>query len=873
MRKSFMITASVILAFMVILLVLPFAFSGKINTIVKQEANKKLNAVFNYESLHLNLFRNFPNATVEINDVSIKGIDRFKNDTLLTAKSFRVVINLMSLFGNKGYEVSKIALDQPIVHAVIDQNGLVNWDIVKSDTTKQTTSSPFHIRLKNVSVKSAVIYYIDYQAHQQMVLNDFSGSLSGDFTSDLSNLKTQCHVEHLYFDDNKVRLLSNAKADLKATIEANFQKEIYSLKNNELKINDVALQFDGWVAVLKEGYRMNLKLVTPLISFKSLLSLIPSFYTADYKSLQADGKVSLTGSLNGLYSQDSIPSFRFSVSLSNGRMQYAQLKQPVTDINLQLIAEDKGNKLSQATIAVPRFHFVIGHNPFDFTGFFSDLQGNTNFKMTLAGLLDLSNVRQFYPPAQGISLSGTISANLAASGTMAAVKGDRYNAIQASGSLQVNQLTYQSNSSKKLSIPKAVLTFNQNSATLSQLSLLYGKSDLNANGKVDNILPYVMSGQTIQGALKLSSNYLDLNEWMGASSSKTTSAATAFQVPKNIDFDLISSLKQVFLNTFDFRNVLGEVSIKDGILTLNHLQTDFLGGQVSMNGNYNTAIDPTKPSVDFTLQVQDANFFKTYQTLDIAKKLAPIFSHIQGSYHLNMSMKTDLDRQLNVIYKTFNAQGLLTSHNISVGEIPALDALSNALKTQDLKKLNVKDISIPFTITDGLVRTPPFDLKVAGYALTLGGTTGLDQSIQYQGKISLPSHLSSPLGVPISNLPFQLYGTFSQPKVKLDMNALGKEMVSGAVTKAINAIAPSGVVKQADMEQRINQIRADAKAKSDALLQEAQNRANQLISQAKNPFAKMAAQKVADKIMNSARKQAEDVLSKAESEVQKLQNQ
>jgi len=873
MRKTWIITASVIAGFLVILLVLPFAFSGKLNTMVKQEANKRLNAVFNYESLHLNLFRNFPNATVELNDVSIKGIGFFQNDTLVEAKSFQVVINLMSLFGGNGYEVSKIALIQPVIHAVIAPNGQVNWDIVKPDTTKQPSAAAFHVRLKNVSVQSANIVYVDNQAHQLLVMNDFSGTLSGDFTADLSNIKTKCHVEHLYFDNNNVRLLSNVKANLHATIAANFQNETYTLKSNELKINDITLCFDGWFAMLKDGYRMNLNLVTPTVSFKSLLSLIPPLYSADYKSMKADGKVAMSGFINGVYDQNQFPSFRFSLSLIDGWLQYPELKQSVTGINLQLIAENKGNKLSQATISVPHFHLLIGNNPLDFTGFFSNLQGNTFFKLTLAGLLDLTNVHQFYPLEQGTTLSGKVSANLAAFGTMAAVKGNQYNNIQASGSVEVNQFMYQSKTSKKLSIPKAVLTFTQNSATLSQLSMLWGKSDLNANGKVDNVLPYIMSGQTIQGTLNISSNYLDLTEWMGTSSPQTSSAATAYVIPKNIDFVLNSTMKQVILNKFDFRNMIGQLSVKNGILTLNHLQTDFLDGHVLMNGNYNTAKDPTKPSVDFSLQVQNAHFLKTYQTLDMAKKLAPIFSHVQGSYDLNMSMKTDLDNQLNVLYKTFNAQGLLTSHNLSVGEIPILDALSSALKTQDLKQLTIKDIKIPFTVTNGMVRTPPFDVKAAGYSLTLGGTTGLDQSIQYQGKVSLPSNLSSPLGVHISNLPFQLYGTFSQPRVKLDMNALGKEVVSGAVTKAINAIAPSTGIHQADMEQRINQIRTDAKAKSDAILQEAQNRANQLVSQTKNPIARMAAQKVADEIIKTARKQAADVLSKAESDVQKLQNQ
>ena len=44
MKKAFKITGIAIVAIIVLLMVLPMAFKGKIETIVKQEGNKLLNA-------------------------------------------------------------------------------------------------------------------------------------------------------------------------------------------------------------------------------------------------------------------------------------------------------------------------------------------------------------------------------------------------------------------------------------------------------------------------------------------------------------------------------------------------------------------------------------------------------------------------------------------------------------------------------------------------------------------------------------------------------------------------------------------------------------------------------------------------------------
>ena len=48
-------------------------------------------------------------------------------------------------------------------------------------------------------------------------------------------------------------------------------------------------------------------------------------------------------------------------------------------------------------------------------------------------------------------------------------------------------------------------------------------------------------------------------------------------------------------------------------------------------------------------------------------------------------------------------------------------------------------MTLDFTIKDGRVETKPFDIKMGDYNLNLSGSTGLDQTIDYSGKIKLPA--------------------------------------------------------------------------------------------------------------------------------------
>ena len=102
MKKILKITGITIAVILLVMLVLPFAFKGKILEVAKTELNKNLNAKVDFDRLSLNFFRSFPNATASLSNFSVVGIEEFEGDTLLHVDNFSATINLKSLFGNSG---------------------------------------------------------------------------------------------------------------------------------------------------------------------------------------------------------------------------------------------------------------------------------------------------------------------------------------------------------------------------------------------------------------------------------------------------------------------------------------------------------------------------------------------------------------------------------------------------------------------------------------------------------------------------------------------------------------------------------------------------------------------------------------------------
>lgn len=61
-KKTLKIAGITLGVILLLLLILPFAFQGKLAKLVKEEGNKMLNAQFDFRTLNISLLRNFPSA-------------------------------------------------------------------------------------------------------------------------------------------------------------------------------------------------------------------------------------------------------------------------------------------------------------------------------------------------------------------------------------------------------------------------------------------------------------------------------------------------------------------------------------------------------------------------------------------------------------------------------------------------------------------------------------------------------------------------------------------------------------------------------------------------------------------------------------------
>lgn len=890
MKRFLKITATVVAVVLVVAIVTPLLLRGKIGDIVKREANAMLAARLDFEKLDISLLRNFPNASLNLKGLTLVGTDRFEGDTIVAARRITVVVNLMSLVGDEGFEVRKIILASPALHAHKLADGAVNWDVMKpsepADTTAAEESAPssFRLSVRDFRLTDAVIRYEDDSTGMELRTAPLSLRLSGDMSAESTQLDLDLLAGGVDFTQGGVPLLHDAELALDAEIDADLAEGRFTFSRNTLRLNAIEMRLDGWVQQVGDALAMDVSAGCSEVRFKDLLSLIPAFYKHEFRSLAASGELSMELWARGQMHGAQLPAFELKTEVHNGSFQYSSLPKAVTDINIAAKVSNAGGELDKTEVEISEFGLKMAGNSLSATGYATNLMSDPTFRATLSGRVDLGAIREVYPLEKGIDLTGRIAASMKLAGRMSDVESGRYERISASGSLVVEQLGLHVPQLPEVFIRRAAATISPQAMTLGEFGVKVGGSDLSATGQLTGYLGYLMRGEQLAGRLYVKSDLLDLNEIRAAvpadaeaesadaekpAEEAAAAPAQAIVVPKNLNLSLNAELKKVLFEKMVITDIAGEMSVAGGTLSLDRLGLQLFGGKASASGRYSTAADPAHPTLSLAASIAKASFPRTFEEIEAVRQLAPIFEKASGDYSLSIDMRTTLDAAMSPDLMSLTAQGEISSENVSVEGVEVFDKLADLLKNDKLRRIEARDLKIRFSIKDGRVTTEPFDLKMGDVNVNMSGTTGLDRTIDYTAKVTLPAGVGGVLGA----VNVGIGGTFTSPKITLGVQETVEQVVSNVVSEQIdNLTGGRGGLLSDDTQTRAAALREEAQRAGEKLVEAAETQRQKLVDAAakKGALAKIAAEAAGNALVDEAKKQSKALLEEAEKQIQKL---
>lgn len=788
-KKTLKIAGITLGVILLLLLILPFAFQGKLAKLVKEEGNKMLNAQFDFRTLNISLLRNFPSASVSLEDFWLKGTGPFENDTLIQAGELTAAVNLFSFFGDGGYDISRIIVKDTRVHAIVLEDGRPNWDVMKpspdAETPEdETAQETFRIKLQKLSVDNLSVVYDDRQGGVFADLSRLEADCSGDFGSDRTVVDLKMETPSLTCRTGGIPLLNKVSLEADMDVDADLAGGKFTLRENMLRLNAIQLNLDGWLAQTKQGMDMDLRLNTNEVGFKELLSLIPAIYAKDFQDLKTDGKVTLNAFARGsMEGNTKVPQFEVNLDVKDAMFRYLSLPAGVEKINISALVRNAGGPLDATEISVAPFDFVLAGNPFSLNATVKTPVSDPDFHLTARGKLDLGKVKEVYP-LDDMQLNGLVQADLELGGRLSMVEKEQFEQMQAKGSLRLNQMKLVLKDMPPVDIQQSVFTFSPRYLQLSETTVNIGKNDLTLDSRFENYLGYALKGSTLKGTLNVSSNHLNLNDFMSADTTAAvaevpadTAAMGVIRVPENIDFQMQAAFRELLFDKMTLTDGKGTLLVRNGTVDMRNLSFNTMGGSVTMNGAY-AAPQNKQPELNAAFNMRNISFAQAYQDLGLVQQLAPIFAGLKGNFSGNLQIDTPLDATMSPVMSAVQGKGALSTKDLSLSGVKFIDQVADIVKKPSLKEIKVKDLNIDFEIKDGRVTTKPFDLKLGDYNMNLSGSTGLDQTIDYTGKITMPADgIASKLGT----VDMTIGGTFTSPKVGIDMASLARNAAEQAL--------------------------------------------------------------------------------------------
>lgn len=929
MKRVLGILGIVIVLILAAAILLPIIYKDKIINLAKSEINRKVNAKIDFSNdIDVSIWHSFPNLSLTLRDIKVINKAPFDGDTLTVIPQMDMTLDIMSVIKGRKMQVKSFELTRPYINLKVDSSGVANWDIALPDKDSLAkkgvdTTSNFRMALQHYAINNGRIVYDDQSIGFFIGMDSVNHTGSGDFTADVFDLDTKTKAAHTTMSYGGVPYIYKAATDLNAKLNMDMKNWKFTFKENELKLNDLALGFDGWLAMPTDDINMDITWKAKKTDFKTLLSMVPAIYSKDFGSLRASGNMALNGFVKGVYSDKSFPGFNLTMRVDNGMFQYPDLPSPVNDVFVDMKVDNPGGDLNNTVVNIQKAHFAMSGSPFDARLMVKTPMSDPYLDGAVKGTIVLDKMKDVIKLDQGTKLTGTLDADVAMKGNMSAIENQQYDKFYASGYIDGKGMNYASTDlPQPVNINTIRLDFNPKDVKMSNLNLTMGPSDLQGEGSIHNLLGYWLKDQKLAGNLNIRSTYFDVNPWMAPSSSTASTQPAeskpmeAIELPSNIDFTMNADMKRVLYDKMDIKDLKGVLVLKDKKLEMQNVAMNTLGGSFLASGYYDSK-NPNQPVTDMKLSIKNVAIPDLYKTFVSVQAFAPIAKFMTGNISADLNVNTLLGKDMMPILSSLNSNGKLNIPYASISNFLPLTQIGDKVNLEKFKNLSIKDIRPSFSIKDGRFKlNEPIKFVVDQVKAEVTGTNGLDKTLDYVMALDIPAKqlqskannaiegLLKSKGISSAQLPISdfvkvnvlIQGTIDNPKITTSLKDFAqstlkniKDAVKDKVKEEVDKKIDEGKDKlKAEADRILSQaqaeadkVKAEANRLADQVHTEGYNRATDVEKKAKTPLEKLGAKKAADtirketdkkaqEIRNEADRKANDIMNKARAEVDKL---
>jgi len=793
-----------ILILLILLITAPYLFKDKIKEMVMKSINENVNATVTFEELDLSFLKNFPLASVSLKKIDVINKAPFEGDTLFHTEELNLNMKLTELFkgSDESMNIQSFTINEGLVNILFDEHGNGNYDISiekEVNPSSEQEDTVLSLGIQEYSIHNLDFKYYDINSKIEMKVDSIFHKGSGNFIQNSLDLDTKTEAK-VSLEMDGTNYMNKVQVSLDAILGIDLENSKYTFKKNSAFINQLPLEFEGFIQLIGEesNQSYDLEFHTPTSSFKNLLGIVPEQYSGNIQEVKTAGNFDMSGTVKGILSENSIPTFDISFISKDAMFQYPDLPKSVQNINLNSQIINKTGNVNDTYISINTLSFTIDQDVFNANASISNLVQNPKIDMKANGVMNLENISKAYPIQLEQQLSGILRANVSSSFDMQSIEKKDYKNIKNAGTVALSNFVYEGKDvANPFLIENTSISFNTNSIQLKEFKAKTGETDLNIKGSLDNFYGFAFNQEVLKGDFNLTSNKINVNDFIaeGAETTEEETTQEMVKIPAFLDCTFKASAKSVHYDDIDLTNATGTLLVKDQAIDLQNLQMNAFSGLIKMNGLVSTK--ESKANFKMNLNLEDLDIKESFSKLNTLNSIAPIANVVGGKMNTNMKMDGDLSQNMTPKIQTISGDilGQLLNTQLNASNSKVLSFVGKEVPFIDLNKLNLEKIKTQITFKDGNVVVKPFKMKYEDINIEIGGTHGFDQSMNYNLTFDVPakylgsdvtnllSKLSAKEQKNVGSIPVKavLTGSFSNPKIKTDLKDATSSLVKRLV--------------------------------------------------------------------------------------------
>ena len=306
-------------------------------------------------------------------------------------------------------------------------------------------------------------------------------------------------------------------------------------------------------------------------------------------------------------------------------------------------------------------------------------------------------------------------------------------------------------------IPSIRFDFTPGRLTIDDSQVRLGKSDFSLRGDITNLDAWLAKTGLLSGNLTFTSNYTDVSEIMdivsglGAKDSTATAdtakpqAAFAddevkednpFMVPLGADIFFRTDIKTANWNGFDFHNVGGKVTCRDGVLVLEEIGFTSKAATMQLTAMYKS---PRKnhlfAGVDFHLiNIEIDDLIRMIPKVD---SIVPMLKSFDGQAQFHFAGESYLKSNYDFKLSTLRGAAAIEGKDLVVLPSSTFATIKKYLMTDKSTENRIDSLDVELSVFKDEVDLYPFRVRLGQYEAIVAGRHNINRDFDFNYHLSV----------------------------------------------------------------------------------------------------------------------------------------